>query len=163
MQHAAGAAPDNISTPGAGPTAAEIKAYMRRVDAGYDELHAAGDKEVAKGPKPDGWTWLQTFWIQFGQWKKFFADTIDDWIITEEDGVQTDLFGAKLDKARLEFKKVFGAAPGGDPVGPAPKGEPGTPSLPAALDSTLSLVKWGVIGYLAIKAFSLIREKDSKP
>lgn len=144
-------------------TQAGTKIYMRRLNDGYDELNAAAVKIQAEHPPQSdaAWQYLNRWAMTFAAWKKFYADTIDDWLITTDDKEEAEDFGGRLDKARGGFKAALGQAPPGEPV-PGPKA-PSPEATPAsALSSAVDLLKWGVLGFLVFKGVELLSSRSKK-
>jgi hypothetical protein len=130
------------------------RAYMQRVDGEYRNFDADVMAQVPPLPASFITAWAQTL----NSWRKFYADNIDSftlgWSRAEYD--ETEKYELTLSAYRKQFTQHTGKAPASPDPPKAPDEDP-FGGGGSTLGDLATVVKWGVIGYLAIQLVGVMR------
>lgn len=134
-----------------------IRSYMRRLEDAYNAMQAAVADIIANAPprKVDTWRFLNDWQVTYGRWESFYWGAINDFIMADSTYQEAQTYGVALETARKEYKRLFKKAAPGDVI--PPKDLPSEPGGP--LESVAGILKWGVVGYLAIQVFGLVGDR----
>lgn len=134
-----------------------IRSYMRRLEDAFGAMQAAVTDVIANAPpkKADAWRFLNDWQVTYGRWEAFYWGAVNDFVLADSTYQEAQTYGVTLETARKEYKRLFKRAAPGDVV--PPKDLPSQPGGP--LESVAGILKWGVIGYLAIKVVDLVGDR----
>lgn len=130
---------------------------MRRLEDAYEAMHDAIVNILAHSPPKDAERakYINDWWVTFGRWESFYWGSINDFIMADSTYQEAQTYGVTLERARKEYKRLFKKAAPGDVI--PPKDLPSEPGGP--LESVAGILKWGVVGYLAIQVFGLVGDR----
>ena len=148
---------------GASSDGETVGAYMTRVHSAYGRMHAAVSDIVAHRPPKsvDAWRFINDWYRLYGRESAFYTANV-----TNPDEI-TDLsaavtYAAVLIDVRKQYEARLGEKPPREDDPLAPKEEPSVfpdfPGAGSALGDVAGILKWGVIGYLAIQAIGAMRK-----